>query len=122
MFFLVITPIGWALRLLGRDPLEHEFEERASTYWVKITDRDERAKHPPPGAEDRLMCFLKAARDFQDVHAIMCDKRLAFTTADAGEEEAHRAVLKLRVRSARARARSAKKDRICDAVAANHHV
>jgi hypothetical protein len=41
MFFLVITPIGFVVRLLGRDPLEHHFDDRASTYWVKLPADDE---------------------------------------------------------------------------------
>ena len=34
VFFLVITPIGWGLRVLRRDPLEREFDRSASTYWI----------------------------------------------------------------------------------------
>jgi len=41
MFFLVITPIGFLMRLLGRDPLERQFDDRASTYWVKLPAADE---------------------------------------------------------------------------------
>lgn len=34
MYFLVITPIGLALRAKGRDGLEKRFDEEADTYWV----------------------------------------------------------------------------------------
>ena len=33
VFFGVVTPIGLALRLLGRDPLDRRFDAGASTYW-----------------------------------------------------------------------------------------
>jgi hypothetical protein len=39
IYFLVITPIGLAMRLLGRDPLERRFDRTAETYWAR---RDER--------------------------------------------------------------------------------
>ena len=34
VFFLVITPIGLAFRVLGRDPLRRKFDRSASTYWI----------------------------------------------------------------------------------------
>jgi hypothetical protein len=39
MFFLVITPIAFLFRLIGRDGLHRKFEPAASTYWIK--------RHPP---------------------------------------------------------------------------
>jgi hypothetical protein len=33
IFYLVITPIGLAVRALGRDPLERRFLPEAATYW-----------------------------------------------------------------------------------------
>jgi hypothetical protein len=33
-FFLVITPIGWAARLLGKDFLRLKLEPQAPTYWL----------------------------------------------------------------------------------------
>ena len=33
LYFVVLTPIGLALRLLGRDPLAQRFDPNASTYW-----------------------------------------------------------------------------------------
>ena len=33
VFYLVITPIGVALRCLGKDPLERRLDRQASTYW-----------------------------------------------------------------------------------------
>ena len=35
IYFLVITPIGLAMRLLGRDPLERRFDRQAETYWTE---------------------------------------------------------------------------------------
>ena len=34
VWYLVITPVGLVMRLLGRDPLERRFEREAPTYWV----------------------------------------------------------------------------------------
>jgi hypothetical protein len=34
VLYLVLTPIGWALRLLGRDPLARGFDPDASSYWT----------------------------------------------------------------------------------------
>ena len=33
IFYLVITPIGWIMRLVGRDPLERKFDPQMSSYW-----------------------------------------------------------------------------------------
>lgn len=33
VFYLVITPTGLVLRLLGKDPLERRWEAGATTYW-----------------------------------------------------------------------------------------
>jgi len=33
VFYLVLTPIGLAMRLLGRDPMERRFERSGSSYW-----------------------------------------------------------------------------------------
>ncbi len=33
IFYLVITPIGVVMRLLGRDPMQRRFEPNAASYW-----------------------------------------------------------------------------------------
>jgi len=33
VYFLVITPIGLAMRLAGRDPMKRAFDRTLSTYW-----------------------------------------------------------------------------------------
>jgi hypothetical protein len=33
IFFLVITPTGLIMRLVGRDPMERKWEPNAATYW-----------------------------------------------------------------------------------------
>jgi hypothetical protein len=38
VYYGVLTPIGLALRTLGRDPMHREFDRDATSYWVK---RDE---------------------------------------------------------------------------------
>lgn len=43
IFYLLITPIGLLMRLLGRDPMERKFERSASTYWIpRNSDGDTR--------------------------------------------------------------------------------
>lgn len=34
-YYLVLTPIGLVIRLLGRDPLERRFEPQRETYWSR---------------------------------------------------------------------------------------
>ena len=48
MFFLVVTPTGFLMRLLGKDPLRLRYEENASTYWI-----DRTPPGPPPESFDR---------------------------------------------------------------------
>jgi hypothetical protein len=33
VYFGVFTPIGWLLRLSGRDPMERQWDRAATTYW-----------------------------------------------------------------------------------------
>lgn len=35
VFFLVITPIGLVMRLVGRDPMTRKFDRTAASYWVR---------------------------------------------------------------------------------------
>ena len=46
VYFVVITPIGLALRILRRDPLERRFDGGATTYWVR---------HNPAGRIERYL-------------------------------------------------------------------
>jgi hypothetical protein len=34
LFLLVITPIGWALRLMGKDPMRLKSDPAADSYWI----------------------------------------------------------------------------------------
>jgi ABC-type uncharacterized transport system permease subunit len=38
VYFLVLTPIGLAMRLFGHDPLTRKFDPAAKSYWI-LTDR-----------------------------------------------------------------------------------
>lgn len=38
-FYLVFTPVGFALKLAGRDPLQRRFEPSAKTYWTPRRQR-----------------------------------------------------------------------------------
>ena len=44
VLYLLFTPIGWALRLFGRDPLERSFDREAGSYWTV---------HEQPASMDR---------------------------------------------------------------------
>jgi len=35
VYYLVVTPIGLTMRLVGRDPLRRRFEQEAETYWIE---------------------------------------------------------------------------------------
>jgi len=37
MFYLVITPMGIFMRLLGKDPLRLKVDRNATTYWIERT-------------------------------------------------------------------------------------
>jgi hypothetical protein len=39
-YFLLITPLGLAFRLMGRDPLKRRFDAKAKTYWVEHQEPD----------------------------------------------------------------------------------
>ena len=48
LYGLLFTPVGLALRILGRDPLEERFLRAAKTYW-----RPRKHRRPDPRAAER---------------------------------------------------------------------
>lgn len=46
IFFLIATPVGILMRLLGKDPLKLHFDRRAESYWCRRT---------PPGPDPGTM-------------------------------------------------------------------
>jgi saxitoxin biosynthesis operon SxtJ-like protein len=46
MFFCIFTPVGWAMRLAGRDAMKRRFEPTAPSYWI--------GRDPPGPAGDSL--------------------------------------------------------------------
>ena len=34
-FFLVVTPIGFTMRIIGKDLLRKKFDKKKETYWIK---------------------------------------------------------------------------------------
>ena len=46
LFFLVVTPTGLLMRLLGKDPLRLRFDPAADSYWIK--------RDPPGPTADSL--------------------------------------------------------------------
>ena len=37
VFYLLMTPTGWIMRLLGKDALERKFRTNKETYWHDIS-------------------------------------------------------------------------------------
>lgn len=46
LFFLTVTPVGLAMRMLGKDPLRLKLEPNAKTYWIQ--------RDPPGPAPDTM--------------------------------------------------------------------
>lgn len=46
LFLAVITPVGWGLRLMGKDPLRLKFDPAADSYWITRN---------PPGPDPKTM-------------------------------------------------------------------
>jgi hypothetical protein len=46
MFYLILTPFGLAMRLLGKDPLRLKIDKKAESYWIHRT---------PPGPSPESM-------------------------------------------------------------------
>lgn len=43
VFFGVVLPVGWVMRLAGRDPLRRRFDRDAPSYWIE--------RRPPAGSQ-----------------------------------------------------------------------
>ena len=40
VYYLLVTPIGLVMRLVGRDPMQRRFDRQAATYWVERSAAD----------------------------------------------------------------------------------
>ncbi|MBW3543785.1 MAG: hypothetical protein KY476_26350 [Planctomycetes bacterium] len=45
IYFLVLTPIGLAMKLFGRDPMQRSFDPAASTYWKPRPPQTETSRY-----------------------------------------------------------------------------
>ncbi len=45
IFYLVFTPVGLIMRLLGRDPMRRRFDREAESYWVARKPTDEKKRY-----------------------------------------------------------------------------
>jgi ABC-type uncharacterized transport system permease subunit len=45
VYFLVVTPVGLALRLTGRDPMERAFQPSRQSYWIEHRTGGEAARY-----------------------------------------------------------------------------
>ena len=45
IFYLVVTPVGIVMRLVGRDPLRRTMDRSASTYWIPHTSETDVSRY-----------------------------------------------------------------------------
>lgn len=45
IYYLLITPIGLVMRLVGYDPMQRELDPAAKTYWVKHKQSEDAARY-----------------------------------------------------------------------------
>ena len=45
VFYLLVTPVGWLMKLFRYDPLERQFESSAKTYWTPIEARVDKTSY-----------------------------------------------------------------------------
>ena len=45
IYYLILTPIGLVMRLLGRDPLGRKFDRSATTYWIVHDPSPDRGRY-----------------------------------------------------------------------------
>ena len=45
IYYLIFTPVGLAMRLFGRDPLQRRFDREAPTYWIEHNPADDPARY-----------------------------------------------------------------------------
>ena len=45
LYFAVVTPVGLAARLTGRDPLNRRIDRDSATYWVEHRRTDDRSRY-----------------------------------------------------------------------------
>lgn len=44
-FYLVVTPIGFLMRLCGKDPMERKIDKNAESYWKKREPQTDPSRH-----------------------------------------------------------------------------
>jgi hypothetical protein len=44
-FYLVLTPTGWIMRLVGYDPMQRRFDRQAKSYWTPRQEPDRRDRY-----------------------------------------------------------------------------
>ena len=45
LYYLVLTPVGFVLRLVGYDPLDRSFDKAAKSYWVPHSQTTEMSQY-----------------------------------------------------------------------------
>ncbi len=44
-YYLVVTPVGWVLRVVGYDPMSRRFDRTAKSYWLQRRRSDEVSRY-----------------------------------------------------------------------------
>jgi hypothetical protein len=45
IYYLVVTPVGMVMRMLGRDPMRRGFDAKATTYWIPRTNENDQSRY-----------------------------------------------------------------------------
>jgi len=45
IYYLVLTPIGLAMRMMGRDPMHRRFDRAATSYWIERKAQADPSRH-----------------------------------------------------------------------------
>lgn len=45
IFYLVVTPMGFIMRLCGRDPMQRKFDSTVDTYWIPRKQHEDTSRY-----------------------------------------------------------------------------
>lgn len=45
IYYLVVTPLGLAMRAIGRDPMQRGFDRNTKTYWIARTNQTDSSRY-----------------------------------------------------------------------------
>ncbi len=47
-YYLVVTPVGLAMRILRKDPMKRKFDSKVESYWVPVDPEGSASRHDKP--------------------------------------------------------------------------